>query len=800
MYISKIRLIKFDIYFSIMPNIPFSVSARTARLIGRENVANAEGALIELVKNCYDADSNISLILIDKPNNQIIIIDSGSGMTSKIISEQWMTIGTDDKLNNAITATGRIKSGAKGIGRFALDRLGESCTMITFPTKSKIGYKWDVNWGDFEKKVKGRNVNIDQVYATLNPIKKTTYLQELLTNISNKELLSKIQEIAKLEEDKINNGTALIIRNLRDTWDDNYVARVFQTLELLNPPEGLNKISIWLFSGEHEQKYGLVDNEEFRDYDYKLVAKYKKDKIKNADYNVNIEIHRNEFDFNLIDKRLFGYDEMKLFPYDSKTFKDEEFLLKRKFSELIKGFDDGRNIFNNIGNFEFTFYFLKNTISGDENREKYLYKEFLGNRSKWIEKFGGIKLYRDDFRVRPYGEIGTQAYDWLMLGERFGQNPAGLARRGSRVRPNQVAGAIKFSRIDNPYLDDQSNREGIPESETFEVFKNLLLGIIKVQEDDRSTVGFNLSKLYDEINETEKVITDSETIADEKDNENESEDDTKKKNKTLKKGVKAISKKLEEKEDELATSRAMASAGIMIASFSHEFHGIKNNLNARTLKLETFLKEVVDETKLKNTPANRNPFTQIDEFYKQDLKLKQWIEFAIGLTKKDRRKNKKVDLKEYFESFIFGWDTLLKERDIELQFDIKTNNNQRFNTKISELDLDSIFNNLLTNSIEAFNRKGFNGGKKINIFLDSDDQNINIIYKDSGPGIIEEYKNVNELFKPFETSKKDDLGNDVGTGLGMWIIKSSVDSNKGKILLKKPINGFEILFTFKNLK
>ncbi|MBW8361087.1 MAG: ATP-binding protein [Kaistella sp.] len=786
-----------------MPNIPFSVSARTARLIGRENVANAEGALIELVKNCYDADSNISLILIDKPNDQIIIIDSGSGMTDMVISEQWMTIGTDDKLNNAITKTGRIKSGAKGIGRFALDRLGESCTMITFPIGSVTGYKWDVNWGDFEQKKNGRNVNINEVYAKLNTIGKSNYFEEIKSNISNKELLDKIQEIqkeAKLDEDKIKSGTALIIKGLRDTWDDIYVNRVFQTLELLNPPEGLNKINIWLFSGEYENKYGLVDNEEFRDYDYKLVAKYKKDKINNAEYSVNIEIHRNEFDFNLIDKRLFGYEEMKLFPFDAKTFKDEEFVLKRKFSELIKGFNDERNIFNNIGNFEFTFYFLKNTISGDENREKYLYKEFLGNRSKWIEKFGGIKLYRDDFRVRPYGEIGTQAYDWLMLGERFGQNPAGLARRGSRVRPNQVAGAIKFSRIDNPYLDDQSNREGIPESETFEVFKNLLLGIIKVQEDDRSTVGFNLSKLYDEINETDKVITDSEKIADEKDDENESEDDTKKKNKTLKKGVKAISKKLEEKEDELATSRAMASAGIMIASFSHEFHGIKNNLNARTLKLETFIKEVIDETKLKNTPANRNPFTQIDEFYKQDLKLKQWIEFAIGLTKKDRRKNKKVDLKEYFDSFILGWDILLKEREIDLKFEINTNDNQRFNTKISELDLDSIFNNLLTNSIEAFNRKGFIGNKEINILLDSDDKNINITYKDSGPGIIKEYENINELFKPFETSKKDDLGNDVGTGLGMWIIKSSVDSNKGKILLKRPTTGFEINFTFKNLK
>ncbi len=80
-------------------------------------------------------------------------------MDDKIISEQWMTIGTDDKLYNAITKSGRIKSGAKGIGRFALDRLGETCSMITFPKKETgKGYKWDVDWNKFEKKDKeGRN-------------------------------------------------------------------------------------------------------------------------------------------------------------------------------------------------------------------------------------------------------------------------------------------------------------------------------------------------------------------------------------------------------------------------------------------------------------------------------------------------------------------------------------------------------------------------------------------------------------------------------------------------------------------
>ena len=44
--------------------IPFKVSARTARLIGRENIASSKGAIIELVKNGYDADSKISIVYL----------------------------------------------------------------------------------------------------------------------------------------------------------------------------------------------------------------------------------------------------------------------------------------------------------------------------------------------------------------------------------------------------------------------------------------------------------------------------------------------------------------------------------------------------------------------------------------------------------------------------------------------------------------------------------------------------------------------------------------------------------------
>ncbi|MGV8913884.1 MAG: ATP-binding protein [Kaistella sp.] len=778
-----------------MAKIPFTVSARTARLIGRENVSNAEGALIELVKNCYDADSENSIILLDKTNSSILIIDTGDGMDDKIISEQWMTIGTDDKLYNAVTKSGRIKSGAKGIGRFALDRLGETCSMITFPKKKRnSGYKWDVDWNKFEKKDEdGRNIKINEVFAEVNDIENSDYFNELKSSISNSTVISILEEINS--EKPIINGTALFINKLRDEWTDSNISKVFQTLELLNPPEGLSKIKIWLLSNEEPEKYGLVENEDFKDYDYKLVAKY----TKNDNFDIKIKIHRNEFDYNLIPKSLFNYEDMTQFPFDVETFKKEKYEINRTFSELIKGITNENGIFQNIGDFEFTYYFLKNTFSS-KDRDKYFYKEFLGNRGKWIEKFGGIKLYRDDFRIRPYGEINTQAYDWLLLGDRFSQNPAAFSRKGSRVRPNQVAGIVKFSRLDSTHLDDQSNRGGIQQSETFEFFQNILLGLIKVQEDDRSTVGFNLDKLFSEINEEEEAIEESGNIADEENDENETQEDTKSKNTKLKKGVKARDKKLSEKEDELATSRAMASAGIMIASFSHEFHGIKNNLTSRIFLLKRKLHKVINEDDLNSKEDGIKLNNEIDKLYRQDQKLKQWIDFAIGLTKKDRRKNKKINLVEYFTNFNQDWDSnLFKERDIDFSFDYKDELKDSFNTNISELDLDTIFDNLITNSIEAFQRNGVEGERKIGVQLAIEDKFIKIKYRDNGPGIVKDYTKINDIFKPFETSKTDDLGNQIGTGLGMWLVKSAIDSNKGKVLLSRPQNGFEISFWFKKM-
>ena len=183
-----------------MKKVQFSVAAKAARLIGRENIADVDGALIELIKNAYDADASCVLVKMDIPfpdipnrldlplvtklltekelsnvlscytwrinqlvkrtdlsekeqenlknilfaYNKIIIADNGYGMTENIVSTTWMHIGTSDKEENVVSPNGRIKTGAKGIGRFALDKLSQYSLMYTKSKESSAVIKWSM--------------------------------------------------------------------------------------------------------------------------------------------------------------------------------------------------------------------------------------------------------------------------------------------------------------------------------------------------------------------------------------------------------------------------------------------------------------------------------------------------------------------------------------------------------------------------------------------------------------------------------------------------------------------------------
>ena len=86
-------------------------------------------------------------------------------MDISTIQDCWMQIGTDDKQRNVETGNGRIKSGAKGIGRFALNRLGSMATMLT-RKDGQDAFIWNVNWNDFD--APGKKIN--EVMADLDVV------------------------------------------------------------------------------------------------------------------------------------------------------------------------------------------------------------------------------------------------------------------------------------------------------------------------------------------------------------------------------------------------------------------------------------------------------------------------------------------------------------------------------------------------------------------------------------------------------------------------------------------------------
>ena len=313
-----------------MAKVPFKVSARTAKLIGLENFSNAEGAIIELIKNTYDADSKIcitvfdlkyievekpskkdSSILIkesvlDKDNSHIYIIDNGIGMTDSIISNQWMTIGTDDKLYSHTSKGGRVKTGAKGIGRFALNRLGLDTKMYTISEETEEkGQFWKVNWNDFDR----TGAVVSQVNADLDE-KPNLNLKSLLEKkFGNNKEISKV-----ITKESFDSGTIIKISNLNDDWEIEQLKKLFGNLEMLLPPKEQNDFKIHFFSTSNPEEFGEVKSAYYDDYDYKIKAEYTGDEER----TLKLEVSRNEFDIDVIEKRykeLFDYKSMKSFPF-----------------------------------------------------------------------------------------------------------------------------------------------------------------------------------------------------------------------------------------------------------------------------------------------------------------------------------------------------------------------------------------------------------------------------------------------------------------------------------------------------
>lgn len=396
------------------------------------------------------------------------------------------------------------------------------------------------------------------------------------------------------------------------------------------------------------------------------------------------------------------------------------------------------------------------------------------------------------------------------MGARQAESPGGAGQKlgGYRIRPNQIAGTINISRLFNESFQDKSGREGLIENDVFELFKNVIIEIISFFEKDRNTIMYNLSEFYKRKNAEEeakrKAQEEAESINDEEEanstqNNSQSQSSYTDREKVLADGIQILTRENEEKDNEIRLLRSLASVGLIISSFAHEVKSLQSRLIPRTQFLLRELKNHIDENELSHLDIDDNPFYMIRLMQEEDTKLKHWLDYSLNTLKRDKRERTNLNFEDYFSRFKSTWFKALQQRKIDLEL-IGDKKNECV-IRAFEVDMDSIFNNLLSNSINAL--YGFNkDSKKIVISWKKIDDRIEIIFSDNGKGLDSQYiNNPEEIFNLNESSRKDKKGNVVGTGLGLYIVKSIIEEhNDSSISILNSQNGLSIKINFKTRK
>ncbi len=309
----------------------FKFDVSTFRLLGRELITDRITALFELVKNCYDANAEKVDVTFENLNplsnqSRIIIEDNGLGMAFADIRDKWMVIGTSSKRRKRVSPApyNRVVAGKKGVGRFAVDKLGGKLVMKTKKKGSLIWHCLETDWTKYSEE-EDRQLKLN--------FENSPEEQKLFTDIDNKYWTE--PAVADIQ------GTRLEISSLNDVWLERDIIRAYRELSKIVRPTMYVKypFNIWF----HVPEYKTYDNKPVESLvlakatlSYSL--KYRYDEVKQKYYQEYLEESRG----NLVVKEkvaeVFGPIGFTIYYYDQEGKKN---FTKEDRIDGIKVYRDG---------------------------------------------------------------------------------------------------------------------------------------------------------------------------------------------------------------------------------------------------------------------------------------------------------------------------------------------------------------------------------------------------------------------------------------------------------------------------
>jgi len=406
--------------------LSFSVDSGIINRLGLELVGRSETAVSELIKNSYDADATIVKVLFkntEKKKGTLLIEDNGEGMDFKDLKNGFMRLSSTDKVHNPISKKfKRKKAGKKGIGRFSTQRLGSKLTIITKKEGMPLALKIIIDWDSY------------QIDTELSQIKnKVSY------------------ESSTLEYE---HGTQIKIEGLREIWENVEIRRVYRYISNLLQPD---------FLSDRTKNLNIATNKN-KDNSFSVYcSRILKDDIEPIQVSAPEKMVFNKAIAEIkgwVDHKNNGFCSIKSakFELDDKNIPVGA---GNKKNEIVK--------FSQLKNIHFkAYYFIYNRPEYYDFDNDFTNLE-LKSIQKIADESSGVKLYRNGFRVYPYGEKGN---DWLSIDRKLaklrGENKINIP-----FGNNNLFGFIEIiDKVnDKPVFEETASREGLIEDNT--VFKEL---------------------------------------------------------------------------------------------------------------------------------------------------------------------------------------------------------------------------------------------------------------------------------------------------------------------------------------
>lgn len=438
--------------------LKFKPYARLLTMLGDQLIRNEQVALSELIKNAYDADASwvkVSFLGFDasykpKPGAKIVVEDDGHGMTREVIENHWVNPATPMKLMGKqakrTTSGGRIIQGEKGIGRFALLKLGRDMTMTTRPVGSTDENVIELKLAQFDENF----INGDQAM----------FLDELELQLSVTSpavaIVARDIDLGGKIRKRRPHGTRIEISPPNGNWSRGKIEKVSEDLARLQSifTAPMDQPNLFSDLSSEPNEAGAPDS---TDIDPEFAVYFYRD----GEFEPLLTEKRDQLNTLLEDKAVFkiegGYDDLeRLFTFtidgreQTLRITDAELSGLAVFRDYLKQLAvpiaDVASFQPECGPFQFSFYVFDFSNEATGRRQ-------LDKDDKELIKKHRIYLYRDGIRVYPYGDPDD---DWLLIDVR-----RGTVRASEFLSNDQVVGYVAISQEHNPNLRDKTSREGL---------------------------------------------------------------------------------------------------------------------------------------------------------------------------------------------------------------------------------------------------------------------------------------------------------------------------------------------------